>query len=385
MKILYPIIDGEVTGGNIICLRFIEEARKRGWDVFVNSPSRGDFIEMIKDKCARTYHVDTTRSFRIDKSIELMKVIKKEKIDLVHSHTPLPGTNLSRIAAALAGVPVITHAHSLGQAFNSNPAIKRYQLMLDWVTSRFFCDRIIAVAEAVKTATVQRGSPPSKIEVIHNGIALINNRSGRSPAEVRREFHLTEDQKLVGQVGYFCRNKGQHILIKAACSAIKDFPDAVFMFVGEDLQEAGKYRKKLENLARELDVEKNIIFTGYRSDVRDLMNAFDAFVLPSFAEGLPVTILEAMAARKPVITTPAGGNTEIVVHDETGLIFSFGDHDQLAEAILHLLKNPGKARLMGQKGYERVQTHFSLDQMLEKTFQIYGEVMQNKNLAEVFR
>ena len=82
-------------------------------------------------------------------------------------------------------------------------------------------------------------------------------------------------------------------------------------------------------------------------------------------------------ARKPVITTPAGGNTEIVVHDKTGLIIPFGNCDQLAEAILHLLKNSEKARLMGQKGYGRVQAHFSLDQMLRKTFQIYDEVMQN--------
>lgn len=375
MKVLYPIIDGEISGGNMICLRFIEAAQKKGWDVFVNSPGGGDFIEMIRNKCAGIYHVDTTRSFRLDKSVKLAKIIKAEKINVVHSHTPLPGTNISRIAATLAGVPVITHAHSLGQALNSNLAIKKYQLMLDWATSRFFCDRIIAVAEAVKTATVQRGSPPSKIEVIYNGIALTNNRSARSPEEVRKEFNLTENQKLVGQVGYFCRNKGQHVLIKAACSAIKDFPDAIFMIVGADLQESGKYKKKLENLARELGVEKNIIFTGYRSDVRDLMSAFDAFVLPSFAEGLPVTILEAMAARKPVITTSVGGNAEIVVHEETGMIVPAGDHQQLSEAILHLLHNPEKAALMGQKGYERVQAYFSLEQMVERTFQVYKEVM----------
>lgn len=375
MKVLYPIIDGEVSGGNMICLRFIEAAQKKGWDVFVNSPGGGDFIEMIRNKCAGIYHVDTTRSFRFDKSLRLAKIIKAEKINMVHSHTPLPDTNISRIAAALAGVPVITHAHSLGQALNSNPAIKKYQLMLDWITSRLFCDRIIAVAEAVKTTTVRRGSPPSKIEVIHNGISLTDNQPLRNPEEVRKEFHLTEDQKLIGQVGYFCRNKGQHILIKAACSVIKDFPDAIFMIVGADLQERGRYRKKLENLARELGVEKNIIFTGYRSDVGDLMNAFDVFVLPSFAEGLPVTVLEAMAARKPVITTPVGGNAEIVVHRKTGMIVPTGDHQQLSKAILHLFNNPEKAALMGQKGYERVQAYFSLEQMVEKTFQVYNEVM----------
>ncbi|MFC1712617.1 glycosyltransferase family 4 protein [Candidatus Poribacteria bacterium] len=379
MNILYPIIDGEVTGGNIICLRFIEEAKKRGWNIFVNSPTRGDFIDMIRDRCARVYHIDTTRSFRLDRSVELVKMIKREKVDLVHCHTPLPDTNLSRIAAALAGVPIVTHAH-LRQALNSNPLVRTYQLMLDWCTSRLFCDRIIAVSEAVRTDFTRQGSPQNKIDVVHNGIDTKNNRQEKNSDAIRKEFNLTAGQKLVGEVARLCETKGQHVLIRAACSVIREFPDAVFMIVGEDIEKDGKYKEELEELAKELGVEENFIFTGYRSDVPDLMNAFDVFILPSFAEGLPVTILEAMAAQKPVITTPAGGNTEIVIHNETGLIFPFGDSDQLAIAILHLLKNPQEARLMGQKGYERVQAHFSLDQMVGKTFQIYDEIMQKQNL-----
>jgi len=376
MRILYPIIDGEVTGGNIICLQFINEAQKRGWDVVVNSPAKGSFIDMIRDKCARIYHIDTSRSFRLDKSVELMKAIKKEKIDLVHCHAPLPDTNLSRIAAALAGIPIVTHAH-LRQSLNSNPLVRKYQLMLDWCTSRLFCDRIIAVSEAVKTDFTEQGSPQSKIEVVHNGIDATRDQPKKNSGAIRREFNLRSDQKLVGEVARLCGAKGQHILIRAARLVIEEFPDAVFMIVGEDMEKNGEYKHELEDLAEELGVKDNLIFTGYRGDVPDLMSAFDVFVLPSFAEGLPVTILEAMAARRPVVATPAGGNTEIVVHDETGLIVPFGDHEQLAEIILHLLNNPEKARLTGQRGYERVQAHFSLDQMVEKTFQIYDEVVRN--------
>ena len=384
MRILYPIIDGEVTGGNVICFQFIKEAQKKGWDVLVNSPAKGKFIDMIRDRCARIYHIDTTRSFRLDKSVEMMKMIKKERIDLVHCHTPLPDTNLSRIAAALAGIPIVTHAH-LRQALNQNPLIKGYQLMLDWCTSRLFCDRIIAVSEAVKTDFAKQGSPQSKIEVVHNGIDTAHDRPGKNSDAVRKEFNLRNGQKLVGEVARLCGTKGQHVLIRAARSVVKEFPGAVFMIVGEDMEENGAYKKELENLAKEMGVEENLIFTGYRSDIPDLMNAFDVFVLPSFAEGLPVTILEAMSARRPVIATPAGGNTEIVVHDETGLIVPFGDYDQLAEAIINLLGNSEKARLMGQKGYERVQAHFSLDQMVEKTFQVYDEVMETYNSAGGFR
>lgn len=373
MRILYPIIDGEVTGGNIICLRLIEEAQKRGWDVFVNSPARGDFIEMIRGKCAGIHYVDTTKSFRFDKSVELAQIMKRERIDLVHCHTPLPDTNLSRLAAALSGIPVVTHAH-IGQSLSSNAIVRRYQLMLDWCTSRLFCDRIIAVSAAVKKEFMEQGSPGSKIEVVHNGINLDDNRPERSSSEARGELKLANGQKVIGEVARLCEIKGQHILLKAARLVIKQFPEAVFMIVGEDLQEKGKYRRELQALAEELGVKGNVIFTGYRSDVPDLMNAFDLYVLPSFAEGLPVTILEAMAAAKPVITTPVGGNTEIVIYGKTGLVVPAGDHDQLAEAILHFLRNPQEARQMGRNGYERVKAHFSLDQMVEKTFRIYDQV-----------
>lgn len=375
MKILYPIIDGQVSGGNIICLRFIEAAKRKGWDVFVNSPTKGDFIDMIRDKCAGIFYVDTRRSFRFDKSMELAKIIKKEGIDLVHTHTPLPDGNLCRIASALAGVPIITHAH-IRLPVSPNPIIRKYQLMLDWITSRLFCDKIIAVSEAVKADFIKQASPSHKIDVIYNGIDLESNQPQKSSMDVRKEFGLANEHILIGEVARLCNVKGQHVLIESIGSVIGEFPDTIFMIVGEDIEKNGEYRIKLENLAKELNVDKNIIFTGYRSDIPDLMNAFDIFVLPSFAEGLPVTILEAMAAKKAVIATPVGGNTEIVVDGETGIIVPVGDHEQLAKAIMSLLQNPELAQQMGQKGYERVRDHFSLEQMIDKTFSIYEEVMR---------
>ena len=126
MKILYPIIDGEITGGNMICLKIIEEALKRGYPAVVNSPTEGRFTRILREKGIKVYNIDTRRTFRFDSAIKLAYIIKEEGINLVHTHTPLAGAIISRIAAKLTNVPIINHEHGLSP-LNSRPIIKQYQ------------------------------------------------------------------------------------------------------------------------------------------------------------------------------------------------------------------------------------------------------------------
>ncbi len=378
LKILYPVIDGEITGGNIICLRIIEKSLKMGYEVIVNSPTEGKFIDILRERGLKVSNIDTRRTFRFDNAIRLARIIKKENINLVHSHGPLGVIILSRLAGWLAAVPVINHAHA--PDFPSvNPAVRLYHYLLNWITSRFFCSRVIAVSEAVKKMIIKQGISGDKINVVRNGIDLDAIRYDKKTSiEVRKSFGLNENQRIIGEIGRLCRFKGQHILIQSALGIVKKIPEAIFMIIGEDLQRAGEYKRELEDLAGNLGIKQNIIFTGYREDIMDLMNTFDIFVLPSLAEGLSVAILEAMAAKKAVIATSAGGNPEIVVDGSTGTLVPSGDSDKLAEAILYHLENPEISKRMGEQGYARVKKYFSLSQMLDKVMDIYKEVSQGE-------
>ena len=377
MKILYPVIDGEITGGNIVCLRIIEESLKKGYEVIVNSPKPGKFTDLLKAKGIKIYSVDIRRSFHLGCAVKLAYIIKQEGVDLVHSHTPLAGTVLSRVAGWLAGVPVISHAH-IWDFFNRNPLIKQYQFLFNWVSSRFFCARVIAVSESVKMDIIKQGVVADKISVIYNGIDLNNLRLGENSAKIREEFGLKPNQPIIGSVARLCKNKGQHVLIKAAQEVVRNCPDAVFILVGEDLLQGGVYRKKLEGLANDLGLKQQIIFAGYRADVMEFMRVFDLFVLPSAFEGLAIVILEAMVASKPVIASLEGGTPEIVVDGQTGTLTTFEDSDKLAQAIIYHLKNPEISKKMGERGYERVKEHFSLSQMLDKVMGIYQELVTEK-------
>jgi glycosyltransferase involved in cell wall biosynthesis len=376
-RILYAVIDGEITGGNMICLKIIEEGLKRGYPAVVNSPTEGKFTDILREKGIKVYNIDTRRSFRFDSAIKLAGIINKEDINLMYSHTPLGGTILSRLGGWMAGVPVINHAH-LPDNMNANPFVKRYQLLLNWLTSRFFCAKVIAVSESTKMDIIKQGIVANKIIVVYNGIDLDDGRYSKIPIEIRQEFGLGQNQRIIGEVARLCESKGQHILIKAAQKVIKEFPQTVFMIVGEDLERKGEYKKKLEDLASDLGLKQQIIFTGYRPDIMNLLNAFDLFVLPSLVEGLPVVILEAMAAKKPVIATSVGGNAEIVVDGKTGILVPPEDSDKLAKAIIYHLNNPEISKRMGEKGYEKVRQYFSLSEMLDKVMDIYKEVLEEK-------
>jgi len=375
LKILYPIINGEITGGNMICLRIIEESLRRGYRVVVNSPTEGKFTHLLRERGIRVYNIDTQRTFRLDSAIRLAYIIKKEGINLIHSHAPLAGTILSCLAGWISGVPVINHVH-IPYFMNLNPVVRIYQFLFNWITSRLFCAKIIAVSESVKKDIIRQGSRANKTIVVYNGIDLLEDiRCEKGPIKIREEFGLRANQRIIGQVGRLGVDKGQHILIEASQKVIKDNPDVVFVIVGEDLTKERDHKKRLERLAGDLGLRKQIIFTGYRLDIMDLMHAFDIFVLPStFKEGLAIVILEAMAAKKPVITTIVGGNPEIVIDGETGTLVPPEDPDKLAEAIVYHLNHPEISKQMGEKGYERVKKYFSLTQMLDKVMNVYKEV-----------
>ena len=135
---------------------------------------------------------------------------------------------------------------------------------------------------------------------------------------------------------------------------------------------------KLETRARELGLNNRVLFLGHRHDIADLLACCDLFVLPSLFEGLPLSILEAMAANKPVIASAIGGNDEVIVHGETGLLVPRGDSAALAAAIQLVLSNSDLARRLAAAGKARVYEHFSAEAMVERTVQIYEQILVSR-------
>jgi glycosyltransferase involved in cell wall biosynthesis len=226
-----------------------------------------------------------------------------------------------------------------------------------------FCDKVISVSNATADWLVQkRGVPRRKVLVIPYGVNLKLYRPGRN-LELRKKIGLPVEARVVGVVARLHPQKGHRYLIEAAQTIVRAHPKVRFVLVGD-----GELRGELEQMVLQSNLAEHFLFLGFRDDVRDLLQIFDLFVLPSLYEGLPNVILEAMASGLPVVATSVDGTKELIVDNETGFLVPPKDSAALAEKIGLLLADKERSAIFGLKGRQRVEAHYSLE-LEVKSFQ----------------
>ena len=370
MRIVYTVLDGRMSGGQVICGHLMAAAVSAGHQVCLITPNLGEFTEQVKSRSIEVIQMPMERTFFFHRSVAFAKFLRDWDADLVHCHSAVAGTILARIGAYLAGVPLISHVH-IENKFSDVRWIQKLQIILDNITA-IVVDKIITISNATKSSLIDQGISSNKITVIHNGISLTEQLDDMPEVDqLRSTLGLKNNSHVVGTVARLCPVKGQREFILAARNICNLYPNTEFLVIGEDYEFEGKYRSNLENLVKELDLEEFVHFLGFRSDVRRLIHSFEIFVLPSWIEGLPVTILEAMAARKPVVATSVGGVPELVLDGETGILVPPRDVPGLSKAIESLLDEPDIAHQMGNKGYEYVHQEFSHEKMWTQVQQLY--------------
>lgn len=242
-----------------------------------------------------------------------------------------------------------------------------------WWTSKVCCNAVISVSAQIKDELIAEGFYARKFHVVYNGTPLTYQQI--EPKSIRHNLNIPDDVFVIVHVGRLCKGKGQQILLQAASILRQYNKKIIYLIIGEDSEQNGAYLQHLRDMAAELKVNDIVKFLGLRLDVPQILAAADLLVLPSFSEGLPLVILEAMAVGKPVIATPVGGTSEVVTHQETGLLVPVNDALALAEAILWMVENPDYASVMGSIGLERVKANFSVEKMQQEVFTIYEKVL----------
>jgi glycosyltransferase involved in cell wall biosynthesis len=362
VKVVHLVIGGEVAGGQLVALRLAHAARARGNDAAFVSPTGGEFVDRAEREGFRVVVVPLRGALDLRSLLRLRATLRAERADVLHTHAHFSLNVLGRAAGRLAGARVIAHMH-VDNVFRAGRVAARAQRTLDNVTARL-CARIIAVSEATRTSLVRQGYPADRVVVVHNGVAV------PAPADAVRPPEVPDGAPLLLHVGRLAPVKGQRELIEALPRLARR--DAVAVLAGRDLETGGAYARELEALATELGVRDRVVLAGYRADVPALLAAADVFVLPSWIEGLPLTVLEAMAAAKPVVATRVGGTPEAVVDGETGLLAEPGDVGALARAVDALLADPDLARRLGEAGRLRVEERFSPAVMCDRVLDSYA-------------
>ncbi|MBW1613078.1 MAG: glycosyltransferase [Deltaproteobacteria bacterium] len=166
--------------------------------------------------------------------------------------------------------------------------------------------------------------------------------------------------------------KGFEYLVETLPDVLREYPDARFLIVGE-----GPLRDKLKVKSEELSVEDKVVFTGFRSDIKEILSAVDLLVVPSLLEGFPMVTLEAMAMAKPIVATNIDGITEQITDGVTGILVPPKDPSALAKAIIRALTNKELARSMGLSAREKVELEFSVEKMVAETERVYLSLLKD--------
>jgi len=310
---------------------------------------------------------------RVDVSTILLikKFLKTQKIDIIHSHGYK--SNLYAVAASVGNtVSLVATCHNW---LGDDRKMKLYAHLDKSFLNRF--DKVVAVSDSVEKEILEHNIPFAKVLIIPNGIDLDRFNSGRKSDTLKREFGIDHKCTIIGTVGRLSEEKGHSHLLHAAEKVLQTYPDVVFLIVGD-----GPLREDLQDKALQLAQGRSgnpFLFTGVRNDMEKIYSLMDIFVLPSLTEGLPMVLLEAMAAQKPVVATKVGAVPRVVEDGHSGLLIPPGDVERLAGAIMDLLDSPQRAQHLAQNGYERVRDHFSAKRMGEQYIEVYQDVLSARS------
>lgn len=297
----------------------------------------------------------------------LATFVRREQAEVIHAHQYTPFFYCRAPGPLRPRPPVLFNEH--GRFFPDLPNRKRM------IFNRLFLrrqDRVVAVGESVRQALiVNEGIPAQRIEVIYNGVRLDDFASDpQLRTQVRGELGLELDAPVAIQVARLDYLKDHCTAIRAAERVVRRLPNFRLILVGE-----GPERPKIEAEIAARGLGQHVKLLGLRTDVRRLLSAADLFLLTSISEGIPVTLIEAMGARLPVVSTGVGGIPEVVIPDSTGLLARSGDDDALANAVVKLLADHALRDKLGQAGRERASRMFAEDEMHRRYVRLYREML----------
>jgi glycosyltransferase involved in cell wall biosynthesis len=308
-------------------------------------------------------------------TLRLARLIRRERPVILHTHTAKAGA-VGRVAALLAGgarPPIIVHTfhgHVLRGYFG--PLTSIGFLLLERLLARF-TTTLVAVSPEVRDDLVRlRVARPDRFVVIRLGIELDErvDPDGDRRAETRRALGLGDDAFVVGWVGRMTAVKRTDDVLRAFRLLLDRDIDARLCLVGD-----GPDRKALERRAHELGIVRRCAFVGYQDDVARFYDAMDVLLLPSTNEGTPVSVIEALAAKRPAVATRVGGVPDVVRDEVDGFLVEVGDAEALADRLARLAHDPERRARMGAAGRARVLERYAVERLVDDVDRLYRSLL----------
>lgn len=344
-------------------IRIMQESagmRDMGNEVIIAADPQSKLLENAKKNNFSTIAVSFKRRNFLPIVLFFKRLIEKEKIDIVNTHSSKDSWLVLPAARLAKNKPFVLRTRHLSTPIGKN------------ILTKFLYDilphMIITTGEAIKEQMIrENGFNPNKIVSIPTGVDINVFDPEKQRGNLREELNLPPSTPLVGAVSVIRIWKGIDYMVKAAPLILKQMPDVRFVIVGE-----GPHRKTLEKTIDEVGVNDKVYLLGHREDIVNILKSIDILVHPSYAnEGVPQAVLQAMAMKKPVIASNIAPLREVVIDYKTGLLVNIKDPESIAHFVIKLLREKEMADYMGENGRKMVEDSYSFSGMLDKLIALY--------------
>jgi len=361
LKLLHVSSEKTWRGGEQQIAYLIQELKNKGVQNVVLCKTGSDFESFCKEHDIDFYTSPFSSNLDLLSSIKLKTICRIENPDIIHTHSSR--SHSTALYACWLGIktPLVVSRRV------------DFPIKTGWKYNSTAVKRIICVSDFIRQIVIPKIRQTAKCITIHSGID-INKFNDSKNKSLLREYGFKESFKAVGNTSAIADHKDYFTFVDAAEWIIKDRMDVAFFIIGN-----GPLKNDINEYILSKGLENNIIMTGFRNDITDILPALDCFLMTSKTEGLGTSLLDSIAAGVPVVATRGGGIPEIIIHEKTGLLSEIGDSRDLGEQVKRILDNEDLADALVSGGLEYVK-NFIYQSMAEKTYQEYQSVLvENSN------
>ena len=368
--IVFIIAELNVGGAETMLFELAKRLDRNLFNITVLSlQDKGYFGQLLENEKINVVTLNMKNKWDIFKFKNIHPFFKNNSFDIIHSFM-FHSNILARCIAKIYKIPInISAVHTIEKG-------AQWHLLVDTITNHLVTNETVICKTAHDFMIQKTNIRPDKITVINNAVDERRFNQRNDSELIKRLYNIPPGVKIIGTVSSLTKVKGHIHLIKAARDVIKEIPNAVFVIIGE-----GPYRELLMNNVRKYNLDKYFFFLGFITPIHPLLSILDCFVLPSLWEGVPIALLEAMAAKKAVIASKTGGINDILKDGVSGLMVPVGDEIALSNAIVKILKDPALSKMMGQNAHKSISEGYTFDEMVHKTTMLYSELLQTVSIG----
>jgi glycosyltransferase involved in cell wall biosynthesis len=369
IKVIILIATYRIGGPGKGLMDFCQAAPDYGCDPVlvgftVGKEETSPFLEEAKKRKILTLSI--RHHFRFDPTLitQFSSLLKLDKTNILQTHGH-KANFLAFILRRFINIPWISFIHGWT---DEDWKIRAYNRLDRFLLK--FPDRLVTVSKELASKLYALKIPREKIRVIYNAVFEDGIPKLNPPLEVRKEFRIPEEDKLLGMIGRLSPEKGQIFFLQAFSKLAENIPQVTALIVGE-----GPDEKKLKEYSSSKKLDSKVVFTGYQKDITSIYKSLDLVILSSLSEGMPNVALEGMLFGKPVIGTKVGGIPEVVIDQKTGILVPAADPDSLSKAMLELLNDENKMRTSSDNSRKYVLENFSLEKRVKSIVELYRELV----------